>query len=271
MSTKTLARLAAGLTVAIGLVLLSGCAKTKETIKVEKSGQGTTTMTMSLDLSKLKGIQEMMQGMGMGGGENADDPLEELQTDVFKKKLKDVKGVTLVSAKQETDEEKGLHTLTLEIAFDSLEALYRSGAIEGVDAKLEKLPDGNYKFTRVMGTEMAPDTENPEAAAMAEAMLSMFEPFLTDMEFTVNLTLPTTIVETSGEKLEPNQVQWKLGFKGLTKADQRTQTVVFSGEGLDWKPFSVKASEIEDAEVEEDEEVVEEEEEEVPAAPPSGD
>ena len=162
----------------------------------------------------------------------------------IKEKLKDAKGVRVVSAEQTKDEVAKTQTAKVELAFDSLEALYTSGAMESAAVKLEKLADGNYKLTRnlagAMGGESASDS--PEAQQMLEGMMAMFEPMMSGMELAFTITLPTEVVETNGTK-DGNTVSWKAGFKDLMKPETRIQTVLFKAEGLDWKPFDAKPAE----------------------------
>ena len=255
MSARPLARLAVSLLLVAGLVALTGCFKSNEVVKVRKDGSGSATVAMTIDMSQIEALKEMLAGMGMGGegqGPMVTDPLEDLDPEKLKKQFEGKKGIKLVSVKRVHDEEKKTVTVTMELKFDSIEALYRSGQMKNVSIKLEKNDDGSYTLTRDVGGDMMPDMgDSPEADEMLAPMLAMFEPVLKDMQASAAMTLPTAIIETNGEKVGTNQVKWNVGFKDISKSDKRKQVVKFSGEGLNWKPFALKASDMEaEAEIE---------------------
>lgn len=258
-------------TLVLTLVLVPACIKQKVATKVKTDGSGTVAMAVTFNLEKIEQLKEMMGGM-MGGseGEGQDDPLKQADPEQIKKLLKGNEHVRVVSADTTKDDEKKTLTHTINIEFDSLQALYESGLIEGMDTKLEKLESGDYRWT----TEMSMGGEGmgtpEEMEQQAQMMMAMFEPFLGDMEMSGSVTLPTAVVETNGTKGEAGDVSWVMTFKDLLKADKRKQTVTFKGDGIAWKPFEVKAAdakkkraEILGTEEEETEEVEEVEEEEV--------
>jgi hypothetical protein len=221
--------------------LLTGCMQTKETVKIQKDGKGTITLDTVVDKQMTEAMVEMMNGMGYGGGMGS-DPTARLDPDRIKKSLAGKEGIEVRSATRTFDEETGKITMRLEIAFDTIQALYDSGAVMGVGAKLEKLEDGNYQFTRSLFAEQLPKEGDLESQQMFEGILMMMQPYLEGMRFDAEFTLPTPIVETSGERVDERQVRWTIGFGDLVKPAKRTQTVVFSGEGLEWEPFESKAA-----------------------------
>lgn len=239
MSTRPLARLGVGLALVAMLVLFAGCVKQKEESKITQAGSGTAKMTATLDLSHMKEMMEMMAGMGMANPEDANkDPAEQLDIEDMKKKIEEADGIKLVSAKREIAEDKSSASMIIEIEFDSLKHLYGADIVQGVKASLHKRPDGNYELNRFMFADMIPDGGgDPEAAAMMEMMMGMFEPYMADMVLETVLTLPTAIVETNGAQGTGNTVTWKMGFKDIQVAEKRRQTVVFSGAGLEWENF----------------------------------
>jgi len=216
------------------IAVLPACMQTKETVKIQKDGKGTIQLNTVVDKAMTDAMVEMMNGMGMGGGMGT-DPTAQLDPDRIKKELE------VKSATRTFDEETGKITMSLVIAFDTIQALYESGAVMGVGAKLEKLEDGNYRFTRSLFAENLPQEGDLESQQMFEGILMMMQPYLEGMSFEAEFTLPTAIVETSGEKVNEKQVRWSIGFSDLVKPAARTQTVVFSGEGLEWEPFESKA------------------------------
>jgi hypothetical protein len=248
MSTRSLARLAVSLALFLGLAVVTGCAKTKEETKVRKDGTGTTKMTTTIDLTKLQALQEMMQGMGMGGGGEGmgGDPVEDLDPEKYKKKVEDAEGVRLMSMNRKIDEEKKTMNVVIELEFDSLEHLYKSGLVQSVEATLTKNEDGSYTLERSLGGDYAPAaSDNPEAAAFLEGILAMVEPFMSEMELSSTLTFPTPISESDGVKGEEgNSVTWSVGFKDVSNPKKRGQKVTFGGEGLEWKPFSTQKARI---------------------------
>jgi len=242
MSPKTLAPLALLLALLLALAVLPACTQTSESAKVEKSGKGKATLHTVVDKKMTEGFVMMLQSMGYAGA--GVDPTAHLDPERIKKRLANADGIQVLSATRTEDAEKGTIDVTVEIAFDSLEKLYTSGALLGVGAKLEKLDDGNYRFTRSFLAENLPQAGNVEGEQMFEGMIMMMEPYLKGLEFTASLEVPTKVIETSGEKVSDTQVRWKIGFTDLPKAAKRTQSVVFSGAGLDWKPFEAKAANV---------------------------
>lgn len=223
------------------LVVLPACMQTEETVKIEKSGKGTLTLHTVVDKAMSEELLEMMQAVGWGERMGA-DPTAQLDPERIRKSLANKEGIEVRSATRTVDEEKGAITMNIEIAFDSIQALYESGAVLGVGAKLEKLEDGNYKFTRSLFAEQLPKKGDLESQQMFEGYLMMMQSYLEKMSFEAEFTLPTPIVETSGEKVDEKRVRWSIGFEDLVKPSARTQTVVFSGEGLEWEPFEAKAA-----------------------------
>ena len=220
---------------------LTACMQTKETVAIRKDGKGTITLVTVVDKAMSDGMLEMVRGMGYGEGMSA-DPLAMLDPERLKKSLAGKEGLEVRSATRTLDEKAGKITMRVEIAFDTIQALYDSGAVMGVGAKLEKLDDGNYRFTRSLFAEQLPKAGDLESQQMFEGMLMMMQPYLEGLRFDAEFTLPTPIVETSGEKVDEKQVRWAIGFGDLVKPSARTQTVVFSGEGLEWEPFESKAA-----------------------------
>jgi hypothetical protein len=251
MSIASLLRRATAVASAVLLFSLPGCVKANETTTISKDGSGTAKMVMTIDLAKIEAMKEMMKGMGGGEGME-EDPMDEMNAEKVKKRLTDKPGIKIIKVETVKDDAAKKVTHTIELAFESLEALHKSGAIQGVTVSLEKLDDGSYVLTRSMvGDGGMP--EGPEAEQMAEAMMPMFEPFAGDLEMATTITLPGAVLETNGTKGEGNAVTWKLGFKDIAKADKRTYKVKFSGEGLSLKPFKVTLEDLAAAKAEEEE------------------
>lgn len=229
------------LVLALLLALLPACMQTEETVKIKKDGKGTIVLHTVVDKKMAEGMVEMMKGMNMlpGGGS---DPLALIDPERARKSLEGKEGLEVRSATRTADEETGKITMHLEVAFDAIQTLYESGTVMGVGAKLEKLEDGNYRFTRNLFAEQLPKEGDLESQQMFEGYLAFLETFLEAMSFEAEFTLPTQILETSGEKVDEKRVRWSIGFDDLVKPSARTQTVVFSGEGLDWEPFESKAA-----------------------------
>ena len=234
MTTKTLA---AAVVLMVALALMA-CTQTSESAKIGQDGKGKVTIRTVVNKQMADGLMGMLKEMNMGMG-SASDLFAQLDPESIKKRVEGKKGIKILSTSKVEDEEKGTLTVTVQIAFDSLELLYASGAITGVTAKLEKQADGNYKFTREFFKDRLPGADNPEGMAMYEGILMMLEPYLTDLEFSAEMVLPTGVVKTSGEKVTENHVRWVIKYPDLMKPDKRTQTVVFTGAGLDWKPFDI--------------------------------
>lgn len=230
---------------ALPLLVLPACMQMKETVKIEKTGKGTIVLHTVVDKKMANGMSEMAKGMGWLPPEGF-DLLAVVDPERIKKSLEGKEGLEVKSATRSVDDEAGTITLHLEIAFDSLQALYASGAVIGVSANLEKLEDGNYRFTRSLFAENLPKEGDLESQQMIEGMLQLMQPYLQGLTFGAELTLPTAIVETSGEKLDERRVRWEIDFDHLVSPAARTQSVVFSGDGLAWEPFETKAGNLVD-------------------------
>lgn len=223
------------------LALLPACMQTKETVKIKKNGKGTIVLHTVVDKEMADGMMEMMKGMG-ALPPGASDPLSLIDPERARESLAGKEGLEVRSATRTVDEKTGKATMHLEVAFDAIQTLYQSGAVMGVGAKLEKLEDGNYRFTRSLFAEQLPKEGDLESQQIFEGYLMLVQPYLEAMTFEAEFTLPTQIIETSGEKVDDKTVRWVVGYNDLVKPSARTQTVVFSGEGLDWEPFESKAA-----------------------------
>lgn len=226
------------------LVSLTGCMDLEESATIKSDGKGRATLVVVFDTKKIKEIQDLMSGMGQAGGGLGGDPAKEFTPAKIKSRVKDAPGVKLVSVEEIKDEENHKLGSKTVVEFDSLESLYLAGIVPGIDAKLEKLEDGNYRFTRSVATDMRPDMEDPEMAGMVEMFFAMLEPQAGTMELDFVTTLPAAVVQTNGEKEGENKVRWAVAYKDLMDAKKLTQTVVFQGEGLDWKAFDVTQAKI---------------------------
>ena len=227
---------------ALCLFLLPACMQTKETVTIDENGKGTLTLDTVVDKQMTEAMVEMLRGMGMAEGMGGADPTAQLDPERIRKGLEGKEGIEVKSATRTEDPETGKITMRVVIAFDTLEALYTSGAVMGVSAKLEKLDDGNYRFTRSLFAEQLPKEGDVESQQMFEGILMMMQPYLEGMSFEAEFTMPTPILETSGQKIDEKRVRWSIGYGDLVKPSARTQTVVFSGEGLDWEAFESKAA-----------------------------
>lgn len=236
----------ATLAVAGCLLTLPACMKVGETLNLAKDGTGTVSMKVVADLGKMNEIMEMFKGM-MGGEEGGDNEMkkefeEKTSVEDLKKKLEGKKGVELVSATPIDDAEKKLKGMDAKIKFATLEDFYRAGLEENVDVQLEDLGGGTWKLTRRMLMQgMGEGEEMPEEAkAQMEMVKGMLEPYMGEMEMSMTLTVPGTIVETNGTKGENGTITWKLGFEGLLDPKNHKQFVTFKGEGLTLKPFHLR-------------------------------
>ncbi len=195
-------------------------------------------------------------------------PSEDAQMKKIKDKLAKA-GVELKDAKVETVD--GNPRYSIEVAFKSIEA-YAKSSLLPFSTELTKNEDGTYtlKFEMKrpgmggmgMGGAVRPGApggdgapggaggESPGAPGGDGAggmggmggMGAMFEPLLSGLEFKRTLTLPAAIRDTNGTKSEDGMtVSWTVTFKDVSAGEAVVQTVTFAGEGIDWKPFKVKA------------------------------
>ena len=233
-------RLAALATVAAALLLaLPGCLEMDQKIKIEASGKGTANVKVVVDQAKMNELQEMMKQMG-GGAQEQSDPAEEMSPESLRKMVKGNEKVRLVEASSSVDEETQKMTSSFKVEFDSLKDFFESGLASGSSVKLEKLADGNYRFTSKMGGNQMPDDE-ASVEQMKAMMMPMLEPYMSGFKTGISIELPTAIIETNGKKSGDRAVAYSVDFNGLFDAKNHKQTIVFSGEGLDWEPFSVSA------------------------------
>jgi hypothetical protein len=235
-----MARILPVFALAVALVAFAGCVKSDETMVIKTDGSGTATMVMTLDLTKLEAIKEMMGGMmgGQGGGDSMD--LEsEMDPEEVRRRLEGKEGVRIVKAESVRDEVNNTVRMTLVVEFDSLQQLFESGLMKNTRVTLERDSDGNYVMTRYMGGDQQQMPEGPEAEQMAQMYLAMLQPFMGDLEMAATITLPTAILETSIGEVDGTTVGWKYTFEDIMKITKPVR-VVFSGAGLDWAPFDVR-------------------------------
>ncbi len=273
MSIPRILRLVAP-SLVLGLVLagVPGCIKSAQTTRIKKDGSGQVTLTAIIDKAKLDQMKEMMNGMMPqgAGGPAGKDPAEEMSPETLREVAKGSKGIHVVSVEKTEDKEAGTETFKTVVNFDSLQALFESGLIQQTDVKLEKLENGNYRFEFEIGAgQDIPDT--PEAQEQVQMVMQMFEPILSGFEIKRTMVLPTALVDTNGDRSIAGEVTWTLDGKNLMDAKKRRQVVTFSGEGLDWKPFSLDAKKMEKLRQESMKRAreMEEKDKEQPPAPPS--
>ena len=260
-----LAALASACVAAFGTV---GCIKSDDKTTLAKDGSGSVDVTITVDMSKIKEMKDMFGAMmpqtpppaatpGMEGepamGEPAapkeDDFSTQFSREEVEKDLKKYEGLELKDYANETKD--GKQVVHMVIAFKSWENLCKSGATGNKAITLTKAEDGSYTivFDAMGGQGPGADAgAGADAGGMdMSAMLPMFEPFLSGLEFKSAITLPGTIVETNGTKSEDGAtVSWAMGWKEIAaamkekKKDGTLMKVTFKGEGIDLKPFSFK-------------------------------
>lgn len=247
MSRSPLVPLVFGLAL---LLVLPGCLQSEQTTRVAKDGSGKVSMRVVVETAKIKQLEEMMAGMGAQAGQGGGNPMEDMEPGQLRKIAAESEHIKILKVETTENAAKTEATHIAEFEFDSLENLYASGLVMNVNAKLQKLENGNYRFS--MGIDAGQEgmdemLESPEAREQIDMMMAMFEPIVGTFSMKNTMALPTEVVDTNGDRSVAGQVTWTLGFKDMLKAEKRMQWVEFKGDGLDWKPFTMDAKAMEAA------------------------
>ena len=243
MSIRTLGRPLALLLCAA--LVTTGCVKLKETNTLNADGSGRAKVVFTIDMEMANQLKEMLGGMGQDTAEMDVEGM--FDEEKVRQRLDGKDGIKVIGLSTVKDDENLKLTHTLEIEFTSLEALYKSGAVEKMSVSVEKSGD-DYVWTRIWGGEDLPEGE--EAEAQLQGILMMFETFMAEMEVSTTITFPTRVIETNGVQDSDNQVTWTMKFNDLGKRAKMEQVAKFSGEGVTIAPFTVSAADMEQARAE---------------------
>ncbi|MFM8979225.1 MAG: hypothetical protein ACKOSS_01995 [Planctomycetia bacterium] len=220
------------------LCLLPGCMKLDQSVSVSKDGSGTVNMKMVMDMGKMEELMAMFKGMQppAAEGQEQEDPAKELEEKLdieeMKKQLAGRKGLEVVSATPIDDAEKKLKGFEAKIKFATLEDWFRSGMDTMHTTKLEQAGDGLWKLTRQRDLPGGAEGGGEEAAAQMEMFKPMLEPMMGELSMTFSISVPGTIVETTGKKDESGKVvSWKMGFAELMSTKVEPMVIVFKPEG----------------------------------------
>ena len=232
----------------------AACMKTDEKVALEKDGSGTIDQTIVIDTSKIKELMEMFKGMmpqpepgmgeaGMGDeGKKDDDISKGFSKEEIEKQIKEHEGLELKDYSHETKD--GKDHVHMVIAFKSFEQACKAGMMGSSAVNLVKNEDGS--FTLSLDAKAGKGGEGGADSGGMEQMMPMLEPYLSGFEMKTQLTFPGAITDTNGTKSEDGkQVSWTIGWKQMSGADKEhkdatSMKVTFKGEGVDWKPFSIK-------------------------------
>lgn len=237
---------------AIVALSLPGCLKSTNSAVINKDGSGKATISLRVDQSKMDELNMMLEGLGMSGRTgNMAGLMKAMDVDTTAKAADSLEGIKVVSKKSFADAEKKIKGGELGIEFTSLQHFARSGLALNMSMELTKNDEGNYELTL---STMPKELENVDVndpmfqsnMEQAKGMMPMFEPYVGDLEMSVVLRLPTEILATNGTKgvtSDGEVVSWKITFADLTNFKLHLRKVTFKGEGLDWKPFKINASE----------------------------
>ena len=191
--------------------LLTGCLKTTFSIEIKPDGSGTLTRTVVADQSKsaelMQALEQMGMGGGMGGGGNPGD-LPELDYAKSAAAVEHIEGVRVVSGKSLDDAAKHIKGSHMVVAFDSLQALAKSGLVRDLSLKLEKNEDGSYGLTlKTIPAQMeGVNLDDPNVQMqleMAKSALPMMEPYIGNFQIAATVKLPTEILKPTGQRTNP--------------------------------------------------------------------
>jgi len=251
-------RLLATVAALLALLALPGCLEVRSKTVLKKDGRGTYTQVTTVDMEKAQAYAKQLEAQARGLGlppEEADDPFAGLDTDARVATLKTRKGIRVITSREVEDLAKKTRTYQLDVAFDSLQALYTAGVIEDVSVKLERTEKGKaWKLTirHVFdGTDREPleGRDADRLAQMRRSMLKRYEKLWGSLAIDATLVLPTRVIATNGKQTEgSNAVTWHIGFLDLADARKLVQEVTFAdAEGLKLKAFELSADDIANA------------------------
>ena len=210
---------------AVGSMALTGCLHIVEEVSFNKSGAGTYQLT--LDMSELKGMMDMMKNMApdssatdstglgdmMGGGALPDNSMSQLGEELtgVAKSLKGIPGISNIQEMNDTTELKFGYSFD----FTNVEALNKAMKIinkEKYDAKAEEVFKYDGKnFERLgagdMGAELKKALSESGAGGEeeegAEGMGDMMKMFFSDMSYKqIYRFSDRTIKKSSNEQSE---------------------------------------------------------------------
>jgi hypothetical protein len=263
---RSLATLATAIsaTAALGL---AGCIQSEDQATLLADGSGTMSQTVTMDLAKMKELEDLLKAFGGGagaeGGEGGMDlgkAMEEMLSEkTLREQLKTSPGVEVKKLTSETKE--GKRVVNMDLAFADFSSLGKGG-FQTTGVELKKNDDGSWTLTfeGLSGGGMpggapgagAPGGEGAEGGMPPgmdmSAMMGMLEPYFGGLSIQRKITVPGTIVSSNGTAGEDGKsVSWKVTWKdiaaGATAKDGKGpghMTVTFKGDGLTLKPFAYK-------------------------------
>ncbi len=242
----------------LAALALTGCLVDTSVVNLEKDGRGTYVQTITVDMPQVEAHVAQLKARARDRGQTPDDdgasPLDAIDATKREAMLRQQKGVRVVRASRADDPSKKTRTYRLEVAFDSLEQMFRSGVVEHASVKLERLQDGKAWKLTVRRVFDSSDSEplTGEAAEklrrMRTALLKRYEPLWRDLVITTRLELPTKIVATNGSTAHAeagNLVTWSIPFADLADPTKLVQHVTFEhADDLKLRPFTLSAADI---------------------------
>jgi len=251
---------------------LTGCLQTEEQTTLNANGSGAMTQTWTLDLAKVKELDELLKMVGMSGpgapslpGMTGGVDLAKIEhllmsEEVLRQQLKDTPGVEVKRLVSETKD--GRRVTNVDLAFADFAALSKGGFLTtGVEMK--KNDDGTWTLAfdglgamrdlmggmggGAGGAGGAGAPGMPPGIDMT-AMMGMLEPYFATFALQRKITLPGKVVSTNGTASEDGKsVEWKLAYKDLTAGPAVNDgkgpgymTVTFKGDALTLTPFAYK-------------------------------
>ncbi len=226
--------------------LLGGCLDSDATLTFKKDGSGTWRESSTVDMSKAEAWLTVFSGQVREL--EPDDDVRARHDDVFpdldmakrRKALSKRKGIEVLEATSTLDKKKKIHKTTLAVRFDSLKALFASGAVEDATARLARTKAGHWKLTiRHAHLDGAIDAAAARLRALREGVLEQFKAYWGDLAIDITMTVPTRIIATNGAR-EGQAVRWQVRFGDLADPKKLVHEVTFAdAEGLKLTPFTV--------------------------------
>jgi hypothetical protein len=252
-STPPAARTHRLLPLALLAALLGGCLKVEGELRIGKDGKGTWRQHSTVDARKAKAYVDMLR-VQLEQFETSEDamlhfdPFDMLDVAAWREDVASAKGVEIVRAKEAADPETHERSADLTVRFDSLQALFESGAVEDADASLRRTKAGAWQLT-IRQAYLEPSDVPLDKAATARLqkvrneLIERLAQLCGEMTVTHEITLPSKVLKHNGTLVGEDErtVRWVIRLADIGNPAKLVQRVTFEDAGLKLTPFSMSA------------------------------
>ncbi|MDA1195898.1 MAG: hypothetical protein O2894_12030 [Planctomycetota bacterium] len=240
-----LPRASACVLLACVLAVGAGCVEVESETRLGANGAGHFVETVTVDLEKLAAVRRQLRAKTATLGEDEDalllDPFGVLDPKRRLSELEATPGFTRV-ARRTREAPQGKARYEFSGQFDSLDALFRGGFVDDMEASLHRVRQGTAWRLHARSLYDDDELDLPAQRAVLGVRRLLVQPFRSAAEGLVverRIVFPTRVLETNGVlAADGRTVTWRVNLDGLIDPTALRQTVVFAhDESLSLTPF----------------------------------